>query len=58
VVQRQKSFRRRAKEVKREYLPKIRAEVLEDAVTLGGMGFSAHFGQCNGGWFPANRLCG
>ena len=22
------------------------------------MGFCAHFGQCNGGWFPVNRLCG
>jgi hypothetical protein len=32
--------------------PKIRDEVLEDAVTLGGMGFSAHFGQCNGAGFP------
>jgi hypothetical protein len=30
----------------------------EDAVTLGGMGFSAHFGQRDGGWFPVNRLCG
>jgi hypothetical protein len=40
------------------YSPKIRDEVLDDAVTLGGMGFPAHFGQCNGRWFPANRLCG
>jgi len=38
--------------------PKIRDEVLEDAVTLGGMGFSAHFGQRDGGWSPVNRLCG
>jgi hypothetical protein len=44
--------------IKRTLCPKIRDEVLEDAVTLGGMGFFAHFGQCNGGWFPANRLCG
>jgi hypothetical protein len=38
--------------------PKIRDDVLEDAVTLGGIGFSAHFGQPDGGWFPVNRLCG
>jgi hypothetical protein len=41
-----------------DHSPKIRDEVLKDAVTLGEMGFHAHFGQCNGGWFPANRLCG
>jgi hypothetical protein len=28
--------------------PKIRDEILEDAAALGGKGFSAHFGQCNG----------
>jgi hypothetical protein len=38
--------------------PKIRDEILEDAAALGGKGFSAHFGQCNGGWFPVNWLCG
>jgi len=38
--------------------PKIRDEILEDAVALGGMGFSAHFGQRDGGWFPVNRLGG
>ena len=38
--------------------PKIRDEILEDAVALGGMGFSAHLGQRDGGWFPVNRLGG
>jgi hypothetical protein len=36
--------------------PKIRDEILEDAAVLGGKGFPAHFAQCNGGWFPVNRL--
>jgi len=43
---------------KRRRQPKIRDEILEDAVALGGMGFSAHFGQRDGGWFPVNRLGG
>jgi len=30
------------------YDPKIRDEILEDGAALGGKGFSAHFGQCNG----------
>jgi hypothetical protein len=45
-------------EIDLEHQPKIRDDVLEDAVTLGGIGFSAHFGQPDGGWFPVNRLCG
>ena len=39
-------------------LPKIRDEIFEDAATLGGMGFSAHFGQRDGGWFPVTQFRG
>jgi hypothetical protein len=38
--------------------PKIRDEIFEDAATLGGMGFSAHFGQRDGGWFPVTQFRG
>ena len=45
-------------EGKRDYEPKIRDEIFEDAATLGGMGFSAHFGQRDGGWFPVTQFRG
>jgi adenylate cyclase len=44
--------------VKAEAEPKIRDEIFEDAATLGGMGFSAHFGQRDGGWFPVTQFRG
>jgi len=42
----------------REVPPKIRDEIFEDAATLGGIGFSAHFGQRDGGWFPVTQFRG
>jgi hypothetical protein len=45
-------------EYKRHGTPKIRDEIFEDAATLGGMGFSAHFGQRDGGWFPVTQFRG
>ena len=44
--------------VKLDPKPKIRDEIFEDAATLGGMGFSAHFGQRDGGWFPVTQFRG
>ena len=44
--------------IKLELSPKIRDEIFEDAATLGGMGFSAHFGQRDGGWFPVTQFRG
>jgi hypothetical protein len=44
--------------VNTSFNPKIRDEIFEDAATLGGMGFSAHFGQRDGGWFPVTQFRG
>jgi hypothetical protein len=41
-------------ECTREAFPKIRDEILGDAAALGGKGFSAHFGQCNG-WLVSRQ---
>ena len=51
-------YQQKIDEEKRKLDPKIRDEIFEDAATLGGMGFSAHFGQRDGGWFPVTQFRG